>query len=193
MRIRHKESKTRCEVVFVPYYHARLNYSNGKRHGDARWQKDHWKARDAHERERTITIPSCSEGRVTKRIESLRKFMDGQKIIVGTWTTSRRSTSPTAHPGTSGTGAKTPSCWYPMMISKLDRCERNKISSPPRTISQGRQNAYIPKNERALQRPFNEALRADLEWHSQNWRSHWSQTSSSSSSQQWCQHDHRDA
>ena len=40
---------------------------------------------------------------------------------------------------------------------------------------QGRQNAYIPKNERARQRPFNEALRADLEWHSQNWRSHWSQ------------------
>ena len=80
-------------------------------------------------------IPSCSDGRMTKSIESLRKT-DGQKIIVGTWTTSRRSSaSPTAHPGTSGTGTKTPSNWCPVMIRKLDRCEREKISSPPRTNS----------------------------------------------------------
>ena len=46
---------------------------------------------------------------------------------------------------------------------------------------QGRHNSYIPKNERARQRPFDEALRADLEWHSPNWKTHWSQTSSSSS------------
>ena len=45
----------------------------------------------------------------------LRKFMVGQKIIVDTWTTSRRSTSPAAQPGTSGTVTKTPSYWYAMM------------------------------------------------------------------------------
>ena len=29
---------------------------------------------------------------------------------------------------------------------------------------QGRQDAHIPKNERARQRPIDDALRADLEW-----------------------------
>ena len=77
------------------------------------------------EQERTITNPSCSDGRMTKSIENLRKLMDGQKKFADTWTTSRRSTSATAQPGTSGTGTKTPSSWYPMMmIAKLDWCER---------------------------------------------------------------------
>ena len=173
-----------------------MNYSRGKRHGEAQWQKDHWKARDAHRgSKKTTMIPSCSDGRVTKSIESLRMFMDEQKIIVGTWTTSRRST---VHLGTSGTGTRTPSYWYPIMTSKLDRCEREEISSPhaqshsssTRTRTTKRLH---PKNERAHQRLCNEALRADLEWHSQNWRSHWSQTSSSSTSQQQWQHDHQDA
>ena len=47
--------------------------------------------------------------------------MDGQKNIADTWITSRRTTSPAAHVGKSGTGTRTPSYW----------------------------NAYIPKNERA--------------------------------------------
>ena len=39
--------------------------------------------------------------------ERKRTIMGGHKIIVGAWTTSRRSTSPTAHPGTSGSGTIT--------------------------------------------------------------------------------------
>ena len=35
---------------------------------------------------------------------------------------------------------------------------------------QGRQNSFVPKNERIRQRPFDEALRAELEWMSQNWK-----------------------
>ena len=56
---------------------------------------------------------------------------------------------------------------------------------------QGRQNSFIAKNERVRQRPFDEALRADLEWQSQHWKTYWSPTSSSSSSQQWWQHEHQ--
>ena len=106
----------------VPCYLARVNCSRGKIHGEAQWQEDHWKAKDGQEeQEGTITVPSCSDGRMTKSIENLRKFMDGWKIIADTWT-SRRSTSPTALPGTSGTCTKTPSSWYPMMMmGKLDR------------------------------------------------------------------------
>ena len=59
---------------------------------------------------------------------------------------------------------------------------------------QGRQNSFIPKNERVKQRPFDEALRAELEWQSQNWKTYWSQPpSSSSSSQQWWQHEPQDS
>ena len=93
---------------------------------------------------------------------------------------------------------KTPSRWYAMMMIAKLNCEREKIKSTTHNLTvlqreQGRQNACIPKNERTRQRPFNEALRADLEWHSPNGRSHLSQTFSSSSSQQWVQHEHQDA
>ena len=66
--------------------------------------------------------------------------------------------------------------------------KKSKSTTQPLTSlrqEQGRQNSFFPKNERVRQRPFDEALRADLEWHSQNWKTYWSQTSSSSSSQQW--------
>ena len=85
---------------------------------------------------RWITIPSCSDGRMTQIIENHRKFLDGQKMIADSWTTARRSTSPTAQPGTSGTSTETPSYWNPMMISTLNRYKREKISSPPDKISQ---------------------------------------------------------
>ena len=39
--------KTQFAGMKVPFYHARVNYSRGKRHGEAQWQKDNWKARDA--------------------------------------------------------------------------------------------------------------------------------------------------
>ena len=38
--------KARFEAMIVPYYLARVNYSRGKRHGEAQWQRDHWKAMD---------------------------------------------------------------------------------------------------------------------------------------------------
>ena len=35
------------KAMFAPYYAAKLNCSRGKKHGEAQWQKDHWKAKDA--------------------------------------------------------------------------------------------------------------------------------------------------
>ena len=62
----------------------------------------------------------------------LTKFMDGQKNVADTWTTSRRSTSPTPHPGTRGTCARAPSRWCAM----INRCEHEEISNPLRKFSQ---------------------------------------------------------
>ena len=91
---------------------------------EAQWQKDHWKAMNA-----------LSGVRKNKHASIV---LSGQKIIADTWTTSRRSTSPTAQPGTSGTGTKTPSCWYAvMMIGKLDRCEGEKIFQVHHANSRG--------------------------------------------------------
>ena len=45
---------------------------------------------------------------------------------------------------------------------------------------------YIPKNERSKQKPFDKELQAKFEWLSQNWMTHFAQSSScSSSSQNW--------
>ena len=52
-----------------------------------------------------------------------------------TWTTSRRSTSPTAQPGTSGTGTTTPSYWYPTAREVF----KTSIFKP-RLIAGGREN-----------------------------------------------------
>ena len=59
---------------------------------------------------------------------------------------------------------------------------------------QGRQNSFVPKNERTRQRPFDEVLQAKSELLNQNWRIYFSQSSSSSSSpQNWWQHEHQDS
>ena len=78
------------------------------------------------------------------------------------------------------------------MRARKDSKPTTKFLTRPRQ-ELGRLNSYIPKNERVRQRPFDEALRADLEWQSQNWNTHWLQTSSSSSSQQRWQHKHQDS
>ena len=129
------------------------------------------------EQERRVTTPLCSGGKRTKSIEILRELTDGQNNFADTWTTSRRSTSPDTAPWHQRHGYETPSCWYAMMmIAKLDRCEREKdFKSTTQTLTslrqeQGRQNSKIPKNERVRQRPFDEALRADLEWQCPNWK-----------------------
>ena len=110
----------------------------GKKHGEAQWHRDHWKAMDArggawkHD-QGSIAI----SGKRVKSIEILRKPMDGQKNIADTWTTSRRSTSPTPHPGTTGTGTRAPSHWCAMMmIVKLDRSEQEETLNPLRKFSQ---------------------------------------------------------
>ena len=57
---------------------------------------------------------------------------------------------------------------------------------------QGRENSCIPKNERLRQRPFDETLRAESEWMSQIENLFLATFSSSSSSQQnWWQHEHQ--
>ena len=39
--------KDRFQAMIVPYCLARVDYSRGKRHGEAQWQRDQWKAMDA--------------------------------------------------------------------------------------------------------------------------------------------------
>ena len=103
------------------------------------------------EQEGTITFPACSDGRVTKSIELLPipgLPHDDRHLL-------QRNLAP----------AELVSYWFPSVIlSKPDRCEREKILGPPRKISQffdknqGDRTSFFLKNERARQRPFDEAL-----------------------------------
>ena len=177
-----EQIQTQFEAMIVPYHLARVNYSRGNRHGEAQWQKDHWKAKDAYR----------GDGRMTKCVENLRTFMGGQKIP-GLLHDDRHLFQRNLAPAE-------PARKHHLTFVSFDNDRQagpmraRKNSSPPRTVlrQEGRQNVYIPKNERARQRPFDEALRADREWHRHNWKTHWSQTSTSSFSQQWRQHEHQD-
>ena len=102
-------------------------------------------------------------------IEIFSKPTDGQKNIADIWTTSRRSTSLTPHSGIRGTGTRAPSRWgATMRIVKLDQRKQEKdFNTTTKFLAslrqdQGRQNSFIPKNERMRQRPFDEALRPEL-------------------------------
>ena len=133
--------------------------------------------------------------------ELLSEPIDGRKNIAETWTTSRRSTSLISHPGIRGIGTRAPSRWYATgRIVKLVQWKQEKIPDLLRKFSQvfdknKDDRILLFRRTRELrQRPFNEALRAELEWMSQNWRTYVSQpSSSSSSSQNWSQHEHQDA
>ena len=123
--------------------------------------------------------------------------MDGQNFA-HTWTSSRRSTSPTPHPGIRGTGTRAPSRWYAvMMIAKLDRCEHEEILRPLRELSQvfdKNKVASIPSCRRTREYGKNHSMKhCEQNWSGRVifWKTYWSQPSSSSSSQQWWQHEHQ--
>ena len=59
----------------VPYYLSRVNYSRGKRHGEARWQKDigkQWTAEEEQERTNTASI--------VLRWQNDEKYRESQKV-----------------------------------------------------------------------------------------------------------------
>ena len=105
---------------------------------------------------KSIVLRWQNDEKVSKFSE---KPTDGQNNFADTWTTSRRSTSPTAP-------------WhqrhrYENTIILVSNDREKILSSLLKLSEQGRKNTCIPKNERVRQRPFDEALRADLGWQSQ--------------------------
>ena len=150
-----------------------------------------WMPKEEH---RNMTrILSQSGGNSMRSTEILSEPMDGRKNIADTSITSRRSTSLTPHPGIRGAGTRAPSRWHATMrIVKLDQWKQEEISDPLPKFSQvfdKNLDDRIPLFRRT-RRPFDEARRAELEWMSHNWSTYFSQPSSSSSSQNWWQHEH---
>ena len=126
----------------------------------------HWKARDAHREAKKNKHDSIVFRWLNDEKYRESQEVHGQKLIVRTWHTSRRSTSPTTQSGTSGTGTKTLSYRYPTMTKQAGPTQNHAFLQR----EQGRQNVHVPKNERACQRLFDDAFRADLGWHSHNCR-----------------------
>ena len=67
--------KARLEAMTVLYYLARVNYSRGKRHGQAQWQKDHWKAMHARRGARKNNHAS-----IVLRWQNDEKYRESQKV-----------------------------------------------------------------------------------------------------------------
>ena len=104
--------KARFEAMIVLYYRACVNYSRGKRLGEAEWQKR----------------PLESTRRPWQNDEMYR---ESQKVHGWTEDYCRYLDFLTTDISYSA------SYWYPMMmIDKLDRREREKMLSPPRKLSQ---------------------------------------------------------
>ena len=184
----------------VRYHLARVNYSRSKRHGEAQWKKDHWKAIDARRGARRKDHDS-----IVIRWQGGEKYRESRKAQEWTEEFCRYLDQLTT------TDISFTAPWHqrhqyentimlvcndddrqvgPMRTRKdfqIHHANSHKFSTRTRTTE-----FLFSKNEIVRQRPFDEALRADLEWHNPNWKTYWSQTSSSSSSQQWWQHEHQD-
>ena len=81
------------------------------------------------EQERTVRIPSCSDGRMSQRFEiSESSWMDRRLLPIPGQPHDDRHLLQYNLAAAEPAGKKTPSYWYPMMtIGKLDRCEREEI------------------------------------------------------------------
>ena len=177
----------------VPFYTLREDDSRGANHGIERWFCDHWKTEDGtrdvlRRNYRSVLLP----WRTDKRYQ-LSQWNLGWKeeycrcldylapldiSCVASW--------------------KERSRYENVLVLKLkDGKHSGKMSNRDdfrhagRSLAvlerqEGRDNPYIPENERERPRPLDEKLRSDLEWQSWNyWKIHGSQTSSSSSLTWW--------
>ena len=76
--------------MIVLYYLARVNYSRGKRHGEAQWQKDHRKQKmpkESKKKRSRLHRAQMAKWRKVSRVSE--SSLDGQKNFADTWTTSR--------------------------------------------------------------------------------------------------------
>ena len=190
----------RVQAMIMPYYLARVNDSRGKRHSEAPWQRDHGQAMDARRGARRKGHDS-----IVIRWQEDEKYRHFQKVHGWTkefgryldhLTTIDISDTAPWRQRHRNESTITLVCNDDDRQAEPMRARRD-FKSTTRTLTnlrqeQGRQYSFIPKNERARQRPFDEALRAELEWQLQNWKTYWSELSFSSSSQQWWQHEHQD-
>ena len=94
-----KRIRTPSEVVFVPYFFVRVNYSRCAEYGQSQWQSDHWKARDPKRGATTSTTPLKSDGKTMTNIVPPKLFIAGQESVGGILTLSQQSTCPTWQPG----------------------------------------------------------------------------------------------
>ena len=179
------------KAMIAPDYAAKMNCSRSKKHGEAQWQKDHWKAKDALraaiKKGKESILQRWQEDEVYR--ESLAKHM---------WTESyRRYLDDISKIDISYTATYQQRLRYENTIALISndhyqagplknrtdyKCTTRALTSLQ--IQEGRQNTFIPKHERSRRRPIHEQLSADLEWRSQNWWTAWStwqQLSSSSS------------
>ena len=163
-----KRIKIQFEVMSVPYYLVRVDYSRGSKHGENTWQKKTLAKKGA----RKHNHDSMERRWINDATYRARPKSDGQKNFVDILTTSQGSTSPSWQPGNSDPDPK-----KSLVLGVNDGPHpgpmrgRDDFPQPARRREalqreQGRVNVDIPKNERERQRPSNEILRSDLMWHS---------------------------
>ena len=175
----------RFQTLIVPYCFARINRPKGKKCCESQWPQHQWKVvdatRGAHKRGHdTITIRWQRDDKYRNsqlahgRTEEYCRYLDYLTTIdisyAATWEQRHR---------------------YESTITLS--CDTQDGQEGPMNTRTGFQSHYARRTTEfyTRQRPFDEELRAKLEWMSQNWRTHFAQpSSSSSSSQTWWQHEH---
>ena len=163
------------EVVSVPYYIVRVDYSRGAKHCESQWQHDHWKARAA-KRGATRKKHDAIELRWKNddKYRAFHTFHGWTKeycLYLDYLTTF----------GISAIIRKQPCAGRERRPASRSQAA-HKLAARAFAALQREQGVvpYIPKGLRERQLPSDEQLRSDLEWQSWNWKVNWSQASSTS-------------
>ena len=164
------------------------NSIKGKKHGETQWQRDHWKAMDAKRGAKKLEGHDHSPWMDGRILPILGLPHDDRHLNTALWHQRHRYES------TITLACKDEDLQAGPMKATRDFKPITRILTSLRQEKGARQNSFIPKNEGVRQRPFDEALLAELEWMSQNWRPCFSQPFFFliTSSQNWWQHEHQD-
>ena len=115
---------------FAPYFTAKLKCIRGKKHGEAQWQQDHWKAKDALGAAiKQAKSQAYKDGRRTRSTHESQAEHLWRETTVCIWTPSPRSTINLQQRTSSDYDTKIRSLWFATITIKLVRWRMERITS----------------------------------------------------------------
>ena len=150
----------------VLFLTVREDDTRGAKHGQSRWQYDHWKAKDAtkgaRKRKYRSILHRWQEEEAYRESQTARGWTEEHCIYL------QLVAYHTTQQGKSNQDMKTCLCLNSMMACIQERCRIEMIFHQSSRTTRRKEKSPHPEGKRERHRPFGEILRSELEWQSGN-------------------------